>query len=79
MCQNRVWSWNKTITKKPKSIRSLFKLKKKNETIKDRLIRDIRTLFRQEDHYYKPIRVTNFWNMDYIKYQSSADRNKNYQ
>ena len=51
MCQNRVWRWNKTITKKIKSIRSLFKLKRKNEAIKDRIIRDIRTLFRQEDHY----------------------------
>ena len=37
--------------KKFKSIRSLFKLKRKNEAFKDRIIRDIRTLFRQEDHY----------------------------
>ena len=34
-----------------KSIRNLFKLKKKNEAIKDRIIRDIRTLFEQEEDY----------------------------
>ena len=43
-----------------KSIRNLFKRKKENEAIKDKLIRDIRTLFNQEDDYYKPIRVGNF-------------------
>ena len=38
-----------------KSIRNLFKLKKENETIKDRIIRDITTLFQQEEKdYYKP-------------------------
>ena len=55
--------------KKVKSIRNLLKLKKENETIKDRIIRDIRTIFRQEGHYHKPIRVTNFWNINYIKYE----------
>ena len=60
-----------------KSIRNLFKRKKENETIKDKLIRDIRTLFNQEDDYYKPIRVGNFWNSNYIEYESSGDRNQN--
>ena len=32
-----------------KSIRNLFKLRKENEEIKDGIIRDIRTLFEQED------------------------------
>ena len=32
-----------------KSIRNLFKLKKENEAIKDRIIRNIRTLFGQEE------------------------------
>ena len=40
--------------------RNLFKLKKENETIKDRIIRYIRIAFEQEDDYYKPIRVGNF-------------------
>ena len=61
------------------SIRNLFKLKKENEAIKDRIIRDIRTLFEQEEEndYYKPIRVGNFWNKNYIEYENSGDRNKN--
>ena len=71
MCQNGVWGWNETTTKKVKSIRNLLKLKKENETIKDRIIRDIMTIFRKEGHYYKPIRVTNFWNINYIKYEWS--------
>ena len=36
-----------------KSIKNLFKPKKENEAIKDRIISDIRTLFEQEDDYYK--------------------------
>ena len=60
-----------------KSIRNLFKLKKENGAIKDRIIRDIRTIFeREEIDYYKPIRVGNFWNNNYIEYESSGDRNK---
>ena len=55
-------------------MRNLFKLKK---VIKDRMIRDIRSLFKQEDDYYKPIRVGNFRNNNYIKYESSGDKNKN--
>ena len=48
-----------------KRIRNLFKLKKENEAIKDRIIRDIRALFEPEEKdYYKPIRVGNFWNND---------------
>ena len=43
-----------------KSIKNLFKLKKENEAIKNRIIRDIRTLFEQEIYYYIPIRVGNF-------------------
>ena len=60
-----------------KSIRNLSKLKKEKGSIKDRTIRDIRTLFEQEDDdYYKPIRVGNFWNISF-EYESSGDRNKN--
>ena len=44
-----------------KSIRKLFKLKKENKTIKDRTIRDIKTLFEEEeDDYYKPVRIGDF-------------------
>ena len=63
---------------KIESIGNLFKLKKENKAIKDRIIRDIRTLFKQkEKYYYIPIRVGNFWKNNYIKYESSGDRNKN--
>ena len=53
-----------------KRSKHFFKLKKENEAIKDRIIRDIRTLFKQEDDYYKN---------NYIEYESSGDRNKSYQ
>ena len=60
-----------------KSIRNLFKLGKENEMIKDRIIRDIRILVEQEDDYFKPKRVGNFWNNNYIEYESKSGRNKN--
>ena len=50
-----------------KNLRNHFKLRKENEPIKERIIRDIKTLFeQQEDDYYKPIRAVNFWNNNYI-------------
>ena len=54
--------------------------KKINDRLtKDRIIRDIKTLFEQqeEEDYYKPKRVSNFWNNNYIEYESSGDRNRN--
>ena len=63
--------------KKIKSIRNLFKLKKENEAIKDRIITYIRTLFEQEKGYCKPITGGNFWNNNHIECGSSGDRNKN--
>ena len=38
------------------------------------MIRNIRTLFEQEDGYYKPIRVGKFWNNNYIEYESNGDK-----
>ena len=37
------------------------------------------TLFEQKDDYYyfKPKRVSNFWNNNYIEYESNGDRNRN--
>ena len=62
-----------------KVYRNLFKLKKENEEIKDGVIRDIKTLFEQQEEkdYYKAIRAGNFLNNNDIKYESSGDRNKN--
>ena len=48
-----------------------------NRLIKDRIIRDIRTHFAQEEDYYKPKRVSNFWNNNYIEYESNGDKNRN--
>ena len=52
-------------------------IKKKNEAIKDRVIRDIRNLFEHEEeqNYYKVARVGNFWRNIYIEYESNGDRN----
>ena len=30
------------------------------------IIRDIKTFFEQQEDYYKPVRVGNFWNNNYI-------------
>ena len=60
-----------------KNIKILFRLKKQKETIKDKITRNIETLFEQEDDYYKPIKVGNFWNYNYIGYESNNHRNKN--
>ena len=51
-----------------KSIRNIFKLKIENVAIKERIIGDVRTPLKQENGYYKPIRVGNFWNKNYIEY-----------
>ena len=46
-----------------------------NRLIKDRIIRDIRTLFeQQEEDYYKFKRLQIFWNNSYIEYESNGDK-----
>ena len=60
-----------------KNIRNLVRLKKEIEAIKDRLIGDIRNLFEhEEEDYYKPVRVGNFWSNSFIEYESNGDKNK---
>ena len=54
-------------------------IKKINKGIKDRTLRDIRNLFENEEeqeNYYKPVRVSNFWSNDYIENEGKDDRNK---
>ena len=41
------------------------------------IIRDIRTLFEQEEKYCKPKRVSNFWNNSHSEYESNDDKNIN--
>ena len=43
-------------------MRNLYEVKKVNEAIKYRIIRDITTLFKQKDYYLKKTRVGNFSN-----------------
>ena len=56
------------------------KHKKKKHTeriIKDTIIKDIRTLFEEEEGYHEPKRVSNFGNNNYIEYESNDDQNRN--
>ena len=78
--------WKKNITKDrrtffrlKKDIRNLFRLEKETKAIKDRMIKDIRNLCwnkEEEESYYKPVRVNNFWSNSYIEYESNSDRNE---
>ena len=36
-----------------------------------------KTKRQSEEEHYKPKRVGNFWNNNYIEYESNGDRNKN--
>ena len=62
------WSKPKTYKQSEKEVieskRNAFKLKKEDEAIQDRTIRDMETLFEHEKHFYKPIRAGNFWNIN---------------
>ena len=61
-----------------KQIREITEKKEHNERlVKDRLIRDFRTLFEQDEGYYKPERVSNFWSNNYIECESNGDKNRN--
>ena len=50
-----------------------------NRLIKNRIIRDIRALFKNEEEkdYYKPKRVSSFWNNTYIEYESNGGKSRN--
>ena len=60
-----------------KNIRNLFRLKKEIKGIKYTLLRDIKNLskYEEEENYYKPVRVNNFWSNNYIEYKSNIDIN----
>ena len=62
-----------------KDIRNLFRLKKEVKGIKDIALRNIKNLFeyeKEEENYYKPVRVNNFWRNNYIEYISNGDKNR---
>ena len=61
---------------KVKKQRNYRKTEIKERIIKDIIIRDIRTFFEQEDDdYYKPKRIYNIWNDNYIVCESKGNRN----
>ena len=60
-------------------IRSLFRLKKEINGIKNRILRDIKYLFQNEEeekNYYRPVKVSNFWSNNYIEYKCNGNKNK---
>ena len=62
-----------------KDIKNLFKLIKEAKGVKDIVLRNIKNLFeyeKEEENYYKPVRVNNFWSNNYIEYKSNSDKNR---
>ena len=60
-----------------KDIRNLFRWEKETKAIKDRIFRDYKNLFEdEEENYHKPVTVNNFWSNNYIEYKSNGDRKK---
>ena len=60
-----------------KKTRNLFRLKE--EPNKGRILRDMKNLFeheKEEENYYKQVRVNNFCSDNYIEYESNSERNK---
>ena len=59
-----------------KDIRNIFRLKKEMKGIKDIVLRNTKNLLeheKEEENYYKTIRVNNLWSNNYIEYQSKGD------
>ena len=57
-----------------------IELKDREEKLKERLYSwDIRTLFEQKEEKddCKPKRTSNFWNNNYIEYESDGNKNRN--
>ena len=56
--------------------RNLFRLRKKNNTIIDEIIRDIKNLFESDgEDYYEPVSIADNIDNDYIKYESESSEN----
>ena len=59
-------------------LRNFFQVLKRQEAIKDKIIRDIRTCFEEEECYCKPVRLRNFCSNIYIEYGSNNGKVKHY-
>ena len=51
-----------------------IKVISKNKAIKQRIIRDIKNLFKLEEKYYKTVRVEIFYNKNYTEYDIISNR-----
>ena len=51
-------------------------MKKENEAISDKVVRNIRNLFEYEG-YYRLVRIGSFWRNNYIEYESNSNRTNN--
>ena len=54
-------------------MRNLFRLEKEIKTVKNKILKDIKY---EEENYYKPVSVINFWSNNYIEYEINGVRNK---
>ena len=55
------------------------KIEKESKAIKDWIIRNIKKLFeheKEQENYYKPVRVSGFRSNKYVEYESNGGRNK---
>ena len=60
-----------------KDIKYFFRWEKETKAMKDRMLSNIKNLFEhEEENYYKPVRVNNFWSNNYNEFESNDDRNK---
>ena len=41
------------------------------------MVRDIRTVFEQEEDWYQPKRISSFGNNNYIEYENNGDKSSN--
>ena len=60
-------------------MRNLFRLKKEVNRVNNIVLRNISNLSerqKEEENYYKPVRLNNFQSNNYIEYKSNGDKNK---
>ena len=59
-----------------KDIRYIFRPKNGDIGIKDEVLSDIRTLFEPEEDYYKPVKIVNAFDYNFIVYENNEDKEK---
>ena len=69
-----IWKLLGTEEEKEERKQSEKKEKPNERLIKNKIIRDIRTLYEEEEEYMPKI-VSNLWNNNYIEYESNGDKN----